>query len=166
MVENHNVSGRPLTPWWSATDHRGCMTECIWRPSGIEVRLGHWHYCGPQSTYNGVWRMTFKGHWEQNLGSVNIPLDVHCSLLKRLSSGETIVLLNKLQWEYYFGSVKIHLDLHRSLLKGLSSGETIVLYCLWLGGDRSSPWLNELHTEFVYVLFLSSSNLGFTTANF
>ena len=54
----------------------------------------------------------------------------------------------------------------RSLLKGLSSGETIVLYCLWLGGDRSSPWLNDIHTEFVYVFFLSSSVLGFTTANF
>ena len=75
--------------------------------------------------------MTFKGHWEQNLGSVNIPLDVQ-----------------------------------RSLLKRLSSGETIVLYCLWLGGERSSPWLNELDTEFVYVLFLSSSDLGFTIANF
>ena len=73
--------------------------------------------------------MAFKGHWEQNLGLVNIHLDVH-------------------------------------LLKGLSLGETIVLYCLWLGGDRSSQWLNELHTQFVYVLSLSSSDLGFTTANF
>ena len=45
-------------------------------------------------------------------------------------------------------------------------GETIKLYCLWLGGDRSSPWLNELHTEFVYLLLLSSSDLGFTTVNF
>ena len=60
----------------------------------------------------------------------------------------------------------IHLDVHRSLLKGLSSGETIVLYCLWLRGDRSSPWLNELRTQFVYVLYLSSSHLRFTTANF
>ena len=75
--------------------------------------------------------MTFKGHWEQNLGSVHIPLDVHRSLLKRLSSGETIVL--------YFQS---------------------------LGGDRLSPWLNELHTQFVYVLCLSSNDLGFTTTNF
>ena len=40
------------------------------------------------------------------------------------------------------------MDIHRSLLKGPSSGETIVLYCLWLGGDRSSPWLNELHWEY------------------
>ena len=45
-------------------------------------------------------------------------------------------------------------------------GETIVLYCLWLGGDRSSPWLNELHTQFVYVLRHSSRYHGFRTANF
>ena len=62
--------------------------------------------------------------------------------------------------------MNIHLDVHRSLLKGLSLGETIVLYCLWLGGNRSSPWLNELHTQFVYVLCVSSSDLGFTTINF
>ena len=69
-------------------------------------------------------------------------------------------------WEYNLGSVNIHLDVYRYLLKGLSSGETIVLYCLWLGGDRSSPWLNELHTQFVYVLCLSFSDLGFKTSSF
>jgi len=42
------------------------------------------------------------------------------------------------------------LDIHRPLLKGLSSGETIVLYCLWLGGDRSSPWLNEHQWEYYF----------------
>ena len=72
----------------------------------------------------------------------------------------------KCHWEYNLGSVNIHLDVHLSLLNGVSSGETIVLYCLWLGGDRLSPWLNELHNQFVYVLCLSSSDLGFTTANF
>ena len=99
--------------------------------------------------------------------------------IERSELGETILVyclwlggdrsspwLNELQWEYYLGSVKIHLDVHRSLFKGLSSVETIVLYCLWLGGDRSSPWFNELQTEFVYLLLLSSSDLGFTTANF
>ena len=70
------------------------------------------------------------------------------------------------QREENLGLVNIHLDVHRSLLKGLSSEKTIVLYCLWLGGDRISPWLNELHTLHVYVLCLSSSDLGFTGTNF
>ena len=66
----------------------------------------------------------------------------------------------------FLGLYYNYLDVHHSILEGISSGETIVLYCLWLGGDRSSSWLNELYTQFVYVLCLSSSGLGFTTANF
>ena len=66
----------------------------------------------------------------------------------------------------FLGLCYNYLDVHRSILEGLSSRKTIVLYCLWLGGDGSSPWINKLHTQFVYVLCLSSSDLGFTTVNF